>query len=228
MCYHTALIAGSGELARRFRRKADLIGDFRPVYRVCAFSHAEYPIVTADEQLQYFQWGLIPFWTRKVSEIVTMRNQTVNAPAETVFEHPSFQLPIRRKRCLIPVSGFFAWRHEQNRKEPFFVTVRERPLFALAGIFDSWYDRTADRIVNTYSVITTEANELMRYVNNTNFRMPVILHPGDEGRWLDPDLTERGIAWLLKPYPSREMNHDAVCNDFVRKVPGDPTILVPA
>lgn len=228
MCYHIALVAAPEELGRRYGRKTGLIGDFRPVYRICAFSHVAYPIVTGDEQMHFARWGLIPYWIRKADQVVTVRNQTVNAPAETIFEHASFRLPVRRRRCLVPVSGFFGWRQEQGRKTPYYVTVRERPLFSLAGVYDYWTDAGRDERVMTYSVITTEANPLMRYVNNASGRMPVILRSEDEARWLDPDLSDKQIAAMLKPYPEQGMASKTVRHDFIRKDPGDPTILVPA
>ena len=131
MCYHISLAAGAEELARRFDRKTDLIRKFRPAYHVCAFSHLPYPVVTRDEQIQYFRWGLIPYWIGKAAQTVTVRNQTVIARAETIFENASFRVPIRRRRCLIPVSGFFGWRHGQAQKTPYYVTVRDRPIVAL-------------------------------------------------------------------------------------------------
>ena len=111
---------------------------------------------------------------------MTVRNQTVNARAETIFENASFRVPIRQRRCLVPVSGFYGWRHEQHRKIPLYVTLKERPLFSLAGIFDRWYCRATAAWTTTFSIITTEANPLMRYVNNANGRMPVILRSDDE------------------------------------------------
>ena len=104
MCYHISLAAGAEELARRFGRKTDLVRKFRPAYHVCAFSHLPYPVVTRDEQIQYFRWGLIPYWIGKAAQTVTIRNQTVVACAETIFENASFRVPIRRRRCLIPVA----------------------------------------------------------------------------------------------------------------------------
>ena len=65
MCYHISLAAGAEELARRFDRKTDLIRKFRPAYHVCAFSHLPYPVVTRDEQIQYFRWGLILYKNRQ-------------------------------------------------------------------------------------------------------------------------------------------------------------------
>ena len=228
MCYHTLLAAGPEELARRYGHKTDLIRNFRPPLRVCAFSHLPYPVVTRDEQIQYFQWGLIPYWTRKAADTVTIRNQTANARAETIFENPSFRVPVRRRRCLVPVSGFYGWHHDRDRKVPFYITVKGLPLVSLAGVFDCWIDRDSDRIVMTYSIITTEANPLMRRIDNANCRMPVILRPDDEESWLSPELTDRQIADLLRPYPEKAMSSEIVQPGFMSEVPGHPGILVPA
>ena len=159
---------------------------------------------------------------------MTVRNQTVNARAETIFENASFRVPIRQRRCLVPVSGFYGWRHEQHRKIPLYVTLKERPLFSLAGIYDRWYCRATAAWTTTFSIITTEANPLMRYVNNANGRMPVILRPDDESRWLTPVLSDAQIAALLKPYPEQELHSEPVRCDFMHEVAADPGILVPA
>lgn len=79
MCYHIFLAAGPEELARHFGRKADLIRNLRPPLRACAFSHLPYPVLTGDEQIRYSRWGLIPYWLRRPEDVVTVRNQTVNA-----------------------------------------------------------------------------------------------------------------------------------------------------
>ena len=144
------------------------------------------------------------------------------------FENASFRVPIRRRRCLIPVSGFFGWHHGQAQKTPYYVTVKDRPVIALAGVFDCWIDRDSDEVVMTYSVITTEANPMMRHVNNRDCRMPVILHDGDEERWLHPELSDGQIAALLKPYPEQMMVCEPAQPDFMRKVSGDSGILMPA
>ena len=153
MCYHIFLAAGPEELARHFGRKADLIRNLRPPLRACAFSHLPYPVLTGDEQIRYSRWGLIPYWLRRPEDVVTVRNQTVNARAETIFENASFRVPIRQRRCLVPVSGFYGWRHEQHRKIPLYVTLKERPLFSLAGIFDRWYCRATAAWTTTFSII---------------------------------------------------------------------------
>lgn len=227
MCYHTTLIVPPRQLALRFGREWDLIRDFRPTYHVSAFAHEEYPIITADPHIQLFRWGLIPFWTDSVEDAVAIRNRTANARAETIFIKPSFREPIRKRRCLVPASGFFDWRHEHNRKVPCYITVKDAPIIAFAGIYDCWHNKELNEYVGTYSIITTDANPLMRRIHNTNFRMPVILHPEDEQRWLDPALTQDRIAAMLRPFPERMMEERIIRNDFIRKAPDDASILDP-
>lgn len=225
MCYHTALIARPDQLARRFGRSDARIRDFRPMYHISAFTHAEYPVVTDDEQFEYFRWGLIPFWTRGIDDALTIRNRTINARSESVFTKPSFREPIRKRRCLVPASGYFDWRHDGGRKIPYYITLKDRPLFAFAGIYDSWRNPVTGEEVPTFSILTTRANRLMSFIHNTNFRMPVILRREDEETWLDPSLTQRQVDDLLQSYPDREMQGRTIGNDFLRKSPYDRSIL---
>ena len=95
-----------------------------------------------------------------------------------------------------------------------FVTLEDRSLFSLAGIYDSWHCPQGGGPAMTFSIVTTEANPLMRHIDNANCRMPVILSPGDEERWLTPGLTDAHIAALLKPYPDRTMRSEPVPSDF--------------
>lgn len=229
MCFHTALAVPKRSLAKRYHRQLEF--DYKPLYHISAFAHAETPVVTTDEQIQQFRWGLIPFWTHDLEDALTIRNQTINARAETIFTKPSFREPIRKRRCLIPATGFFDWRHKpvegekEHEKIPYYISVKDEPIFSLAGIYDVWYNKATDEKVYTYSIITTDANELMRYIHNTNFRMPVILHPKDEEIWLDPDLTEDQIESFLKPLNSQSMDAYTIGNDFLRKSPFDASIL---
>lgn len=224
MCYYTALIVPPQQLALRFGRAWDRVRDFRPVYRLSAFRHAPYPVVTADPYLGYFRWGLIPFWTATLEEALAIRNRTANARAETIFRKPSFREPIRKRRCLIPVSGFFDWRDAGGYKVPYYVTSPGEAILALAGIYDRWYNRQLDEWVETYAVITTEANSLMSRIHNTNLRMPAILPRADEPRWLDPDLDESAIGRMLRPYAG-ELEGRPVGRDLLRRDPYDPAIV---
>ena len=130
----------------------------------------------------------------------------INARAETLTELPSFKLLVDRRRCIIPADGFYEWRKEGRRKVPMWVHLRSRELFGLAGLWDVWRKPDGKR-VESFTIITTEPNELVRPVHN---RMPVILRPEDEEQWLDTSRTAFVKAKsLLKPYPEELMDaHD--------------------
>lgn len=224
MCYFTALIVPPRQLALRFGREWDRIRTFRPVCRVSAFSHAEYPVVTADPEIGYFCWGLIPFWTDTLHDALALRNRTANARAESIFRKPSFREPIRKRRCLVPVSGFFEWQDADGRKTPYYITAPGESVLSLAGIYDRWYNRELDEWVETYAVITTEANPLLRRIHNARPRMPAILRREEEPLWLDPTLEEEEIAALLRPFAG-ELEGRPVGRDLLRRDPYDPAIL---
>jgi putative SOS response-associated peptidase YedK len=147
-------------------------------------------------------WGLIPHWAADPS----IGNRMINARAETLTELPSFKLLVDRRRCIIPADGFYEWRKEGKRKVPMWVHLRNREPFGLAGLWDVWRKPDGKR-GESFTIITTEPNELVRPVHN---RMPVILSREDEGQWLDVSRTSFAKAQsLLKPLPAELMDaHD--------------------
>jgi len=85
---------------------------FQKVYHVSAFDNPLMPVITdqTPDKLSFFYWGLVPFWLKEKNQIKQIRTKTLNARAETLFNKPSFKIPIRKKRCLIVVDGYFEWR----------------------------------------------------------------------------------------------------------------------
>ena len=147
-------------------------------------------------------WGLIPHWAADPS----IGNRMINARAETLTELPSFKPLVDRRRCIIPADGFYEWRKEGRRKVPMWVHLKSKEPFAFAGFWDVWRKSDGKR-VESFTIITTEPNELVRPIHN---RMPVILRPEDEEQWLDTSRTAFVKAKsLLKPYPEELMDaHD--------------------
>jgi putative SOS response-associated peptidase YedK len=147
-------------------------------------------------------WGLIPPWAADPS----IGNRMINARAETLTELPSFKPLVDRRRCIIPADGFYEWRKEGRRKVTMWVYLKSREPFGLAGLWDVWRKPDGKR-VESFTIITTDPNELVRPIHN---RMPVILRPEDEERWLDASRTPFVKAQsLLKPLPEELMDaHD--------------------
>ncbi|MFZ4549711.1 MAG: SOS response-associated peptidase, partial [Bacteroidales bacterium] len=146
-------------------------------------------------KLNSFRWGLIPPWAKDIS----IGNKMINARAETITEKPSFRTPLFSKRCLVPADSFFEWQQDSG-KQPFRIFVKSSSVFAMAGLWERWKSPQGE-IVNSFTIITTEANSFMQPIHN---RMPVILEKENEKTWLlstNPD----EILRLLKPYPATDM-----------------------
>lgn len=149
----------------------------------------------APDTLKYFRWGLIPYWAKEPS----IGNKLINARAETLLEKPSFKNAFRSRRCLVPATGFYEWKHD-TVKTPYHIGMKNGGAFSFAGLWDKWISGDGE-IIHSFTIITTSPNELVEKIHH---RMPVILPRDDEQRWIvphpDPSLLE-----LLKPYPAEKM-----------------------
>lgn len=227
MCFHNSMSVKVKELASRYGRKSNVVEIYRDIldeqYHVNAFNFPKYPVITASDEVQVYDWGLIPFWAK--AEPDEIRGMTLNARAETLFTKPSFRDPIRMRRCLVPSTGYFEWRHEEKKKIPYYIYLKEEPIFSIAGIYDVWTDKQTGKQLTTFSIITTTTNPLTDYIHNTKHRMPAILSRENEEKWLNPALSKAEIESFLRPFPAEKMDAYRIKNDFIRKVPTDKTIL---
>lgn len=229
MCFHNSMSAKAIKLAARYGRKSDIVEIYQDIlneqYHVNAFKFPKYPIITTSDEIQVFNWGLIPFWTKTEKSADEIKRMTLNARADSIFEKPSFREPIIKKRCIVPSTGYFEWRHEGTKKVPYYIYLKDEPIFSMAGIYDRWLDKETGEEHDTFSIITTDTNPLTDYIHNTKHRMPAILSKEDEEKWLDPDLSKTEIASLLKPFDEDEMDAYIIKNDFIKKISTDESIL---
>jgi putative SOS response-associated peptidase YedK len=143
-------------------------------------------------------WGLIPHWTKEPNG----GRKPINARAETIASLPSFKGAYAKRRCLIAIDNFFEWKaiQGQKAKQPFAIAMKDGSPFAVAGIWESWEHPESKKIIRTFAIITTEANELVGTIHD---RMPVIIASADYHRWLSP--LEPDPNDLMKPFPSEPM-----------------------
>lgn len=127
--------------------------------------------------------GPAPFWAKESKS----EYSTINARAETVAEKPTFQDPFKRRRCLVPASGFYEWRAEpgQKGKQPYHFSRADGAPLTMAGLWDRWQkgDKPA---LETFTIIVTSANEQVKPYHH---RMPVILDADHFDMWLEGDST---------------------------------------
>ena len=127
MCFHNSMSAKAIKVAARYGRQSDVVEIYQSIldeqYHVNAFTFPRYPIITSSDEVQVFNWGLIPFWVRSEEDATEIRKMTLNARVDTIFEKPSFREPIMKKRCIVPSTGYFEWRHEGANKIPYYIYV---------------------------------------------------------------------------------------------------------
>jgi putative SOS response-associated peptidase YedK len=154
---------------------------------------------TGERELTVMQWGLVPYWTkdRKASF------STINAKSETVATSPAFREAWKTRRCLVPADWLYEWQKiDDKTKQPYAIALKNDEMFAFAGLWETWKDKTTGQKLRTYTILTTDPNELMEPIHN---RMPVILHRQDYERWMAPADPAHLPVDLLRPYPAEEM-----------------------
>ena len=158
------------------------------------------PVITNQQPnvLQFFSWGLQPFWAKDSKSV----KRSINARSETLTEKPMFRTLLKSKRCLVPADGFFEWKKTEQGKVPHRIMLKSEELFSFAGLWDEWTDKQTGEVLHTFNIITTDANDLVRPIHN---RMPVILSPEAEELWLDENEPQEELLSLLEPCKSDEM-----------------------
>ncbi|WP_255148915.1 SOS response-associated peptidase [Halorarius halobius] len=197
MCGRYSVFLEPREVAERF--DVAVPDDLQPHYN--AAPSQSLPVVTNHDpdRLSHQQWGLIPAWADDGFQGL------INARAETVTEKPAFADAYERRRCLVVADGYYEWQARDAGKQPYRITLPDEEPFAMAGLWERWTPETTqtglsefgtdgpddgDDTVETFTVVTTEANE---FQSEYHHRMPVVLAPDEEREWLadpSPDLLD--------------------------------------
>ena len=221
MCGRASLTKVEKELEARFMAAfySEDLERYNPLpsYNIAPTHY--HPLITNEdpEHLQYFKWGLIPFWAKKAS----IGSGMINARIETIAEKPAFKNAIEKRRCIIPFDGFYEWKKVDKEKIPYRIQLLDKSIFAVAGIWEKW--RSPDQeLIYSFSVITQPANKLMAPIHD---RMPAILLPEQEKLWIDQSLSTKEALQLIEPYPDDAM-HAYTVSSRVNKVSENDASLI--
>lgn len=181
------------------RERSDFLS-YKPNYNISP-SPKEQPIDLSDDVLTRIPmirldqhgrkvlrsaiWPLVPVWSRGMIP----KYSTANARSETMTTAASYRAAWRNsRRCLIPATGFYEWQAtgKDTPKQPWHIRHKDQTIMSLAGLWEQGYTDDGE-VYESCTIVTTEANELMAKIHNTNRRMPVIVDPGDRDVWLSKD-----------------------------------------
>ncbi|GBD38911.1 Putative SOS response-associated peptidase YedK [bacterium HR37] len=197
MCGRYTLTANIDTISQRFKLDAHGLKT-EPRYNIAPSQEAPVIVVEDGKVLKMMRWGLIPSWAKDES----IASKTINARAETLHHRPSFKKSLTEKRCLVPADGFYEWKKEGRKKIPIRFVLKNRDVFAFAGLWDTWRNQRGE-LIFSFTIITTQANDLIRPIHD---RMPVILKREYEELWLDPEVNDIDkLLSLLIPYPPEMM-----------------------
>jgi putative SOS response-associated peptidase YedK len=204
MCGRYALTTSAEVLAQLFRAAINFELHYRYNIAPTQIAPVARAIGAGDNQREVvgMQWGLIPSWAKDPS----IGSRMINARSETAAEKPSFRSAFKRRRCLVPASGFYEWKKLTNdrfgkggraAKQPFYIYRADEQPLVMAGLWESWTDPESNKSLETYSILTTDANDQLRDLHD---RMPAILEPEQFDAWIDPEREDAAsLQSLLKP-----------------------------
>ena len=178
--------------------------------------------------LVQLRWGLVPFW----ADDPMIGAKMINARAESAADKPAFRAAFRRRRCLVVADGFYEWKAppqdgsaaKGQRKQPYRIEFRDRRPFGFAGLWERWTDPQDQSVLETCTILTTEANDDLKEIHP---RMPVMLSPDAFGSWLDPEADIETAKSLLAPYPNAELTAYPISTRVNAVKNDDPSILEP-
>ena len=219
MCGRFALHHSAAQLAERFSIER-IVVDLPPRYNVAPTQPVAVVVQPSQRHLEAFKWGLVPFWAKDPK----IGNRMINARAETLAEKPAYRAALKRRRCLIPASGFFEWKKAEKEKIPHYIHMADDYPFAMAGLWEEWTS-PADEILHTCTIITTQANAFMTPIHH---RMPVILDPESQSAWLDPSQEDPAVLTsLLQPYPDDHLTAYPVSKQVNKPINDTPDCIEP-
>jgi putative SOS response-associated peptidase YedK len=184
MCGRYVRRADKQRIADHFHLHGPSLPDFGPSWNLAPQTFQ--PIVrlnrdTGEREIVLMRWGLVSFRAKDLS--IGLR--TINAKAETITTAPPFREAIKYRRCLVPADAFYEWQKlDAKTKQPFAIAMKHGQPYALAGLWEKWKDRKAGEDLLTFTVITTDPNDVVQPLHD---RMPVIIPERDYGRWLTSD-----------------------------------------
>ncbi|WP_100627412.1 SOS response-associated peptidase [Algoriphagus formosus] len=216
MCGRYSLSKSKIELEERFQ--AEMLTDFKPRYNIAPTQLV--PVVTSQSPkgFSFFYWGITPEFGRNKP----VSQKLINAKAESVHQKMTFKSSFKQRRCIIPADGFYEWKKLGKKTSiPHRFTLREGGLFSFAGIWDE-YETVDGENQHTFLILTTEPNELVSEVHD---RMPVVLTPETEKKWLNNYSSEEELLEILKPFSANEMLSYPV-STLVNSVENDSPALI--
>src|SRR5215217_3756049 len=176
-------------------------------------------MVEGKRQLALVRWGLIPAWVKDPRTF----SLVINARGESVLDKPAFRNAMKRRRCLFPADGFYEWKRDGERKQPYFVRLKSGAPLAFAGLWETWMGPNGEE-QETAAIVTTTASRAIAHIHD---RMPVIVPPEAFDFWLDPNVDAEMASTVIAPTPDAQLEFFPVSTAVNRTANDSAALLEP-
>jgi putative SOS response-associated peptidase YedK len=176
-------------------------------------------MVEGKREFALVRWGLIPAWVKDPRGFSLL----INARGESALDKPAFRNAMKRRRCLFPADGFYEWKRDGNRKQPYFVRLKSGQPMAFAGLWETWSGPNGEEL-ETAAIVTTAASRSIAHIHD---RMPVVVAPEAFDFWLDPNVDAQTAAAVIAPAPDAALEAYEVSSAVNRTANDSPELLQP-
>lgn len=192
----------------------------RPRYNIAPTQQAPFIRQSGEREMVNGRWGLIPSWSKTKPKALM-----INARGETAATSPAFRAAFKHRRCLVPANGYYEWIKQGDIKQPYLMQREDDEVMGFAGLWETWTPPDADEPLESFAIITTQANERTSSVHD---RMPAIIAPDDFDLWLDPEFEDRQkLQNLLVPWSGAELSITKVSTHVNSARNEDPGCIEP-
>lgn len=210
----------TSKLSNYFNIEAGSPKGVKPYYNISPALNV--PVILNEggvSAIKLMKWGLLPVTSKDTNSI--FRYKTYNLASEKIFYRHSWEQAISERRCLVPANGFYEL-NGSGKKQAFYAQPKDGSILTFAGVYNTWEDPDG-AVQGTFSIVTIEANDDLR---SPEGRMPVIIKPEDQARWLDTSISDLSSLYdMLRAYPSGQLKEFEVSPAVHSPKPNDASLI---
>ena len=221
MCGRSSLTKSEKELEARFKATfySEDLEKYNPLPNYNVAPTHVMPIISNNDPQHFvpMRWGLIPYWAKDMKVGYKM----INARMETVLEKSAFKQAMSKRRCLVPMDGYYEWKKDGSKKTPYRIVVTDQEIFSVAGLWENW--KSPDGLwVQSFSVLTQSPSHSIAHIHD---RMPAILTKDQEAQWLDMEIPAADALAIIVPYDDAHLRAYQVGNRIGKVTENDADLI---
>ncbi len=222
MCGRSSLTKSEKELEARFKATfySEDLEKYNPLPNYNVAPTQIMPVITNKDPQHFLplRWGLIPFWAKDIR----IGSQMINARIESVLEKSAFKYAMEKRRCLVPMDGYYEWKKNGRKKVPYRIITTDQDIFSVAGLWETWKSPEG-QLIQSYTLLTQPPSESIADIHD---RMPAILRRDQEAHWLATDISPAEALSMIAPYPPEALRAYRISDRIGKVTENDASLIL--